>query len=151
MRIMPYKNQEQVIQGVVLTFSVAGQRTLVEKLIASMQEFAADMVEGSPNPTAALDSDFGVVAANGAFCELFKVTGDSCSGRTVFSVTAGRIEEKELKELFQSKFGRKDRTINGTVRFKGDGAVQSLAVGLRKIEAIDKRLPSILLSMKPAG
>ncbi len=148
LRIMPYKNQEQVIQGVVMTFSMANELKAVEKSVESMREFSGAMVEIASDPFVALGEDLKVVAANGAFCELFGVGNDGCRGRAIYEVAERYLDGGELRRLLEGDGPRKGKTVEGVIGYRDDGGVRRLAVTMRKIEARHKRLPSILLTMK---
>jgi PAS domain S-box-containing protein len=113
-----------------------------------MREFAADIVETSPDPTASLDGDLKVVAANRAFCELFKASGDRCQGLGILDVAAAHIDREKFKAFLEKNIPRRGKAAEGLVSFRGGGGARKLTVSLRNTEVADKRLPSFVMRMK---
>lgn len=147
MRIMPYKNQEQVVQGVVITFAPAKEFKAIEKLSESMKEFAGLIVEASTDPLVALDKEFTVIAANQAFCQLFAIGDGGCSNRPIYRVVEGHLEGPELGRLLEKELVQKGRIENSVLKHRGDRG--TITVSGRKIEDCKKDFPCIVLRIRP--
>lgn len=148
MRIMPYKNQEQVVQGVVITFAPAKEFKVIERLSSSMKAFAGLIVETSNDPLAALDQEFTVIAANRAFCKLFGVKDDGCSNRSIHRVVERHLEGSQL-QAFVKELTQKGRVDNRALEYGGDGG--TITISGSKIEECSRAFPCIVLRIKPGG
>lgn len=148
MRIMPYKNQEQVIQGVVLTFAPARELEQIHRASETVKNFARAMVDLSVEPVVVLTDDFLVIAANRLFCDLFTVTDDGCRNRSIYDVSNAHIEREQLQQLMETVL-QKNTTQEGALDYRADGGNRKLKARARKIEGSYEDLPSIVLDIMP--
>jgi two-component system, chemotaxis family, CheB/CheR fusion protein len=116
-RIQPYRTLDNVIEGVVLTFtpvtefklaSEAAQRAteqLAATLLASAQ-LARELAEGIVNtvvePLIVLDSALLVVSANKSFYQHFQVTAEMTVGRKIYDLGNGQWSIPALRELLEN-------------------------------------------------
>ena len=80
MRMLPYRTVEDVIDGVVMTFTDV---TESKKAASERAEFAENIVQTVREPLLVLDEDFRVVMANRAFYTLFRVSREATEGRPI--------------------------------------------------------------------
>jgi two-component system CheB/CheR fusion protein len=148
MRIMPYKNQEHLVQGVVITFGVANELKQIEGLIESVRELAAHMVETSADPFVTLDDELTVVAANAAFCSLFKMSSDGTRGKSLLDIADKYTSGDGLKALLAKEALRRGKIPASAIDFRVGGTLHKLQVSGWRIEARNKQLPSVMLTFR---
>ena len=116
-RIQPYRTLDNVIEGVVLTFtavtefklaSEAAQRASNELAAAQMAstQLARELAEGIVNtvaePLLVLDGKLQVVSASRSFYEHFKVTPEETVGRKIYRLGNGQWDIASLRELLEN-------------------------------------------------
>jgi two-component system CheB/CheR fusion protein len=115
-RIQPYRTLDNVIEGVVLTFtpvtdfklaSEAAQRAAAE-LAATQQaatQLARELAEGIVNtvvePLLVLDGGLQVISASRSFYEHFQVAAGQTVGRKVYDLGNGQWDIPALRELLE--------------------------------------------------
>ena len=99
MRILPYRTIENVIDGVVVTFSDITTLKRVEREALNARLHAESIVEAVPIPLIVTDQDLNVEAANRSFYETFQVSRQDTEGRSVYKLGNGRWNIPELKEI----------------------------------------------------
>ena len=116
-RIQPYRTLDNVIEGVVLTFtpvtdfklaSEAAQRA-AEQLAATLQagtQQARELAEGIVNtvaePLLVLNGDLQVISASRSFCQHFQVAAEQTVGRKIYDLGNGQWAIPALRELLES-------------------------------------------------
>ena len=116
-RIQPYRTFDNVIEGVVLTFTVvtefklaseAAQRAISELAAAqtAATQLARELAEGIVNtvaePLIVLDNKLEVVSASRSFYQHFKVTPDETVGRKIYKLGNGQWDIAALRELLEN-------------------------------------------------
>jgi len=116
-RIQPYRTFDNVIEGVVLTFtavtefklaSEAAQRAISELAAAqtAATQLARELAEGIVNtvaePLIVLDNKLEVVSASRSFYQHFKVTPDETVGRKIYKLGNGQWDIAALRELLEN-------------------------------------------------
>jgi two-component system, chemotaxis family, CheB/CheR fusion protein len=79
--ILPYRTDDDRIDGVVVTFTEITERKRREREVNEAKEFAEAIVEAVRFPLVVLTPELRVKAANAAFYEAFQVTPDETEGR----------------------------------------------------------------------
>ena len=116
-RIQPYRTLDNVIEGVVLTFtpvtefklaSEAAQRATVE-LATTLQastQLARELAEGIVNtvvePLLVLDGGLQVISASRSFYEHFQVAAEQTVGRKIYDLGNGQWDIPALRELLEN-------------------------------------------------
>jgi len=116
-RIQPYRTLDNVIEGVVLTFtpvtefklaSEAAQRATAE-LAATLQastqlarELAEGIVDTVSEPLLVLDGALQVISASRSFYQHFGVAPDETVGRKVYGLGNGQWDIPALRELLEN-------------------------------------------------
>jgi two-component system CheB/CheR fusion protein len=113
-RIQPYRTLDNVIEGVVLTFTDISKRYEAETAMQSAREFAESIVETIREPLLVLNSELIVVSANRAFCQYFQEKSANTVGRKVYDLGNRQWDILALRELLEDILPR-DKTFDGYV------------------------------------
>ncbi len=101
-RIMPYRTLENVIEGVVLTFSDVTALKKVEEEAQASRDLAQSIVDTIREPLLVLDSALQVVSASGSFYQAFRVSPAETLGRKLYDLGNRQWDIPELRELLES-------------------------------------------------
>jgi two-component system CheB/CheR fusion protein len=99
-RVIPYRTLDNVIDGVVLTFTDITEQKLAESATAA-RNLAEGIVDTVREPLVALDGGLRVIAANGAFYNLFNAAIDSTIAQSFFELGNGQWDAPKLRELLE--------------------------------------------------
>ena len=112
-RIQPYRTVDNVIDGVVITFTDVTDRV---HAIANRQarELAEAVVDTVPEPLLVLDGALKVVSANRAFFRQFGGLAASVVGQPLFGMEAGQWDFAALRDLLENVLPR-DEHFEGRV------------------------------------
>lgn len=152
LRIQPYRTLDNIIEGVVLTFTNISQRIKAEAGVRNALAFSENLVDTIREPLLLLDKNLQIVSANRAFCQYFQVNAEDTLGRKVYDLGNRQWNIPALRELLETILPR-DQSFEGyLVEHKFP------IIGQRKIllnaRCIDGKLgePSlILLAMEEVG
>ncbi|MGZ8252096.1 MAG: chemotaxis protein CheB [Methylophilaceae bacterium] len=114
MRIQPYRTLDNVIEGVVLTFTDISKRIEAETAVQLARELAENIVDTVREPLLVLDGDLQVVSANRAFYQYFQVTVADTVGRKIYDLGNSQWDIPSLRELLEIILPR-DRAVEGYV------------------------------------
>jgi two-component system, chemotaxis family, CheB/CheR fusion protein len=97
MRISVYRTTENVIAGVVLTFSD------ITRLKAAVKDklLSESIIQTIREPFLILDSNLKVVQANSAFLQMFHISHAEVFGRLVYDLGDGQWDIPQLRELLE--------------------------------------------------
>jgi two-component system CheB/CheR fusion protein len=105
MRMMPYRTQNNFIDGVVLTFvDVTALKALQASQQASKQ-LAENIIDSVRDPMLVLDGELRVVAASRAFTETFRVDMSQTKGKLLNELGNGQWNIPRLRELLDGITG----------------------------------------------
>ncbi len=144
-RIQPYRTLDNVIEGVVLTFTDISKRIEAEAAVQLARELAESIVDTIREPLLVLDGDLQVVSANRAFYQYFQVMVADTVGRKIYDLGNSQWNIPALRELLEIILPR-DRAVEGYV-VEHDFP----AIGRRKIRLNARRIvgnasePSLIL------
>ena len=113
-RIQPYRTLDNVIEGVVLTFTDISKRIEAEAAVQLARELAENIVDTIREPLIVLDSELQVVSANRAFYQYFQVTTADTVGRKIYDLGDRQWNIPALRELLEIILPR-DQTVEGYV------------------------------------
>ena len=100
-RIQPYRTLENVIDGVVLTFTDISKRVaaeVAEKLALKLAEGIIDTVR---EPLLVLDENLKIIFASSSFYRDFQVTREDTMGRPIYSLGNKQWDIPKLRELLE--------------------------------------------------
>lgn len=148
-RIQPYRTLENVIEGVVLTFTDISKRVQAEMAVQLARDLAENVVDTIRDPLLVLDGDLQVVSANRAFYQYFQVLVADTVGRKVFDLGNSQWNIPALRQLLEVLLPR-DQTIEGYV-VEHDFPIighHKILVNARRILSKSNKPALILLSMQ---
>jgi two-component system CheB/CheR fusion protein len=96
-RIMPYRTLDNVIDGVVITFTDITEETMIR----DARNLAEGIVESVRDPLVVLDEKFLVIAANSSFYAVFRATPDDTIGKSFFELGNAQWNIPKLRELLE--------------------------------------------------
>ena len=100
-RIQPYRTLDNVIEGVVMTFSDISKRMVAESLVQTARDMAESIVDTVCEPLIVLDAELKVVSANRAFYQYFKVLAADTIGRRIYELGNRQWNIPALRELLE--------------------------------------------------
>lgn len=144
-RIQPYRTLDNVIEGVVLTFTDISKRIEAETAVQLARDLAESIVDTIRDPLLVLDGSLQVVSANRAFYQYFQVTAADTVGQKIYHLGNRQWDIPALRELLEILLPR-DQAVEGYI-------VQHdfPAIGYRKIKMNARRIvgkvsePSLIL------
>ena len=101
-RIRPYRTLDNVIDGVVLTFTDISQRIVDELAVRNAQALNENIVNTLPEPLLVLDSEMRVVTANRSFYQFFKATQQDTLGLKLYQLGDRQWDIPELRKLLEA-------------------------------------------------
>ena len=114
LRMQPYRTLDNVIQGVVLTFTDITQRVKAEVAIKNALRLSESIVDTIREPLLVLDANLKIVSANRAFCHYFQVTSQDTSGKKIYDLGNRQWNISGLRELLETILPR-DQTFEGYI------------------------------------
>ena len=100
-RIQPYRTLDNIIEGVVLTFTDISKRIEAETAVQLARELAESIVDTIRAPLLVLDGDLRVVSANRAFYQYFQVMVADTVGRKIYDLGNSQWNIPALRELLE--------------------------------------------------
>jgi two-component system, chemotaxis family, CheB/CheR fusion protein len=101
-RIMPYRTLENVIDGVVLTFSDITALKTAEAGVRAARDYAENIVDTIREPLVVLNGKFEVVSASRAFFQKFHVTPEETVGKVLYTLGDRQWDLPRLHELLET-------------------------------------------------
>jgi two-component system CheB/CheR fusion protein len=155
MRTIPYRSMENVIDGVVITFTeitrLKKQAEEIAKLAATEAAlgYAEAIVETVREPLVVLDAELHVVSANRAFYKYFRVPAGEVEGRFLYELGHRQWDIPALRELLEGILNRDEIFENFEVEltFEKIGRKRML-LNARRISHKGIPRPLILLAME---
>ena len=109
MRVLPYRTVDNVIDGVVVSFTdIHEEKTAREKILElsrNMEEardFAESIINTVREPLLVLDRDLRVVSANSSFYKKFRVTPEETGSKRIYDLGDKQWDIPKLRELLET-------------------------------------------------
>jgi len=96
-RILPYRAQDDRIEGVVITFADISELKLAERDIEAARAYSNSIVETVHQPLVVLDDDLRVISASRVFYETFGAKKEDAVGQIVGSAGALHFNDPGLR------------------------------------------------------
>src|SRR6185369_11965587 len=96
-RILPYRTDDDRVEGVVITFSDISELKLAERNIRAAQAYSDSIVETIRQPLVVLDDELRIISASKAFYEAFEAKREEAVGRAIGSAGALQFREPGLR------------------------------------------------------
>ncbi len=150
-RIQPYRTLDNVIDGVVLTFTDISQRVAADEAVAAARRMAEAIVDTVREPLVVLDGELRVVTASRAFYRRFKTTAAITLGQPLYALGQQEWDIPELRELLETLLPRDQSFEDYKVEqdFPGVGRC-TLLLNARRLADRGGTSPLILLAMEDA-
>ena len=149
-RIQPYRTLDNVIAGVVMSFTNISQRVEAEASSRVAQRLAENIVDTVHEPLLVLDADMKVVSASRSFCAHFQTKPQETVGRSIYALGNGQWDIPALRELLETILPRDTSFDDFVVEhdFPAIGHCKLLLNARRVVGDIAER-PLILLALQP--
>lgn len=102
MRIQPYRTLDNVIDGVVITFTDITSRVKAEDLVKEARELAENIVNTIREPILVLNNKLKIISTNNAFCKLFHVTIKDTVGHKIYDLGNNQWDIPALRKLLET-------------------------------------------------
>ena len=100
-RIRPYRTLDNVIGGVVMTFTDISQRIGAETAEKAARKLAEGIIDTVREPLIVLDGAMKVVSASRSFYSTFETTPDVTVGRTIYELGDHQWDIQTLRSLLE--------------------------------------------------
>jgi two-component system CheB/CheR fusion protein len=101
LRCLPYRTANDVIDGVVFTFTEVTALKRSEQAIMESRDFAENILRTTRDSLLVLDSELKVVSANSAFYETFQVAPAETEGRLIYELGSHQWNIPALAALLE--------------------------------------------------
>jgi two-component system CheB/CheR fusion protein len=109
-RIVPYRTQDDQVEGVVITFADISERKKAERAIEAARSYSDSIINTISQPLIVLDEKLRVISANPSFYTTFFVEPEETVGRQLDAVDEGRLDDAGLRD-FLDRLRRGERFI----------------------------------------
>ena len=148
-RIMPYRTLENVIDGVVLTFSDITALKAVEAQARVARDYAQSIVDTVREPLLVLNGKFEVISASRAFYQTFHITPEETVGKVLFTLGDRQWDIPPLRELLENVLPKNRSFENFIVEHNFPGIGQKkMLLNARQIIGQEGAPHLILLAME---
>lgn len=148
-RTIPYRTQDNKIDGVVLTLTDMTELKLAESAAAA-KNLAEGIVDTVREPLVALDGELSVIAANGSFYRLFQAEIDTTIAQSFFELGNRQWDIPALRELLEKvlpqnsqvndfvvehdfpKIGRKKMIVNARRIFRAGVGTETILLAINE-------------------
>jgi two-component system CheB/CheR fusion protein len=101
MRILPYRTVENVIDGLVVTFTEVTEQKQTKARLRQALAFSENVVDTVHEALLVLDDELHVVSANRSFYQMFGVLPAETEGRLVYELGNRQWDIAELHRLLE--------------------------------------------------
>ena len=150
-RIQPYRTLENVIDGVVLTFTDITARAAAELAVQEARDLAERIVDTVREPLLVLDVRMAITSASRSFYRYFHVSPEETLGRPIHEVGDRQWNIPALRTLLESVLARDEPFDDYRVEhdFPRIGR-RSLVLNARRVNGKDGQTRMILLAFEEA-
>jgi two-component system CheB/CheR fusion protein len=106
-RIQPYRTLDNVIDGVVLTFTDITKRMQAETAMKDARDFSESIVNTVREPLLVLDEACKIISASRSFYESFKVAPQDTVGRQLYELGNRQWDIPKLRKLLETELPAK--------------------------------------------
>ena len=147
-RVVPYRNADNMIDGVVLTFVDITEQKRAQELERSLAAIKG-IVDTVREPFLVLDAGLRVVSSNKSFYETFQVSPEHTEGRLIYELGNGQWDIPVLRDLLESVLAKSTHFQDYLVEheFPNIGRKKML-LNARRILQAGSKSETILLAME---
>ena len=148
-RIMPYRTLENVIDGVVMTFTDITALKAIESEAVIARDYAQSIVDTAREPLVVLSGTFTVVSASKAFYQTFNVSPEETQGRVLYALGDHQWDIPKLHELLETVLSKDMAIENFEVdhNFPGIGH-RTMLLNARRVHGEGGTTQFILLAIE---
>jgi two-component system CheB/CheR fusion protein len=147
-RIQPYRTLDNVIEGVVLTFTDISSRVEAQAAGKRARQLAEGIVDTVREPLVVLDGNMKLVSASRSFYRRFQSEPDKTLGRSLFELGGGQWDIPALRELLETVLPR-DQVFDGfAVDYESAIGRFQFLLNARRVTGNANETPLILLAME---
>ena len=145
-RVMPYRTDDDRIDGVVITYTDISERIRADRVIRESRDFAEAIIETLREPLLVLDEHQVVRTANAAFYRAFKVGRESVLGRRIYDIGNREWDIEDFRRLLETMLPRHQeiRNLEITRVFAGVGE-RAICVNARTLEMFGQKVILVAL------
>ncbi|HUY03887.1 MAG TPA: PAS domain-containing protein, partial [Rhodocyclaceae bacterium] len=149
LRIQPYRTLDNVIDGVVLTFTDISQRVAAETAAQKARHLAESIVATVREPLVVLDGDMKVISASRSFYRYFRTAPEETVGRSIYDLGNGQWNIPALRELLETILPR-DQSFEDFVIERDFPLIghSKMLLNARRLVGDDGEKPLLLLAME---
>ena len=96
-RILPYRTQDDRVEGVVVTFADISEMKAAERAIEAARAYSDSIIDTIRQPLVVLDDELRVVSASRSFYEPSRSSPRTTVGRQLDALDDGRLETPALR------------------------------------------------------
>ena len=149
MRVIPYRTSENLVEGVVLTFTETTQMRQLS-IFKGAAEYAESILETIREPLLILDEDLRIISANWAFYKMFRVGKQETEGQLLFELGGHQWDIPDLRKLLGEILPHNEKFEDFAVNhdFPGIGTKRMLLNARRIVQKEAGGKPMILLAFE---
>ena len=148
-RIQPYRTLDNVIEGVVLTFSDISQRVKAEAAEISARKMAEAIIDTVREPLVVLNKKLEIISASASFYRDFKTTAEDTVGRYIYDLGNRQWNIPKLRELLETILPSNSSFEDYVVEHEFPAIGQhKMLLNARRITGSDGDTQLILLAME---
>jgi two-component system CheB/CheR fusion protein len=148
-RILPYRTEDNRIEGVVVTFTDVSILKTAEIEVNNARVYAESIVDTVHEALVVLDGDLKVVSANPSFFRILGTATEQAIGRRLYQLNSGSLDVPELRRALESVVPEKttieDLRVEVDLPALGPRVV---AINIREIGRASGAEPLILLAIE---
>lgn len=149
MRIIPYRTLDNVIDGIVITFSNITEQKRVQGEIKDALALSSSIVDTVRESLLILDTGLRVISANQSFYNTFRVSKKETEGKLIYHLGKDQWDIPKLRKLLETIL-KKDTQFNDYAvehTFPSIGK-RSMLLNARRIMQKDRGITLILLAIE---
>ena len=98
-RIVPYRTDDDGVEGVVITFADITERKTAEQAIEAARSYSDSIINTIGQPLVVLDDELRVISANPSFYNAFLVEPEETVGRELHAVDDGHLDNPAVRDF----------------------------------------------------
>ena len=98
-RVLPYRTQENKIDGVVIIFADVSRLKIAETQAKTAKTFAENIIDTLHESVIVLDRELRIQAASASFYKAFQIDPENVPGQFIFDLDGGQWDIPRLREL----------------------------------------------------
>jgi two-component system CheB/CheR fusion protein len=149
LRVLPYRTEDNVIDGVVMTFSDITALKHAEVGLKETRDFAQSIIATIREPLVVLDGEFRVISASQSFYHTFRLNPTETEGRFFYEIGQRQWEIPALRQLLEEILRKNTPFEDFRVEYNSPAiGRKELLLNARSIASEGRQPNLILLAME---